>query len=79
MIRVELPWLVFLCLLFFLGTIFCFWIAQEFGRRSRERRKRRFRIRCRVCQFEYDETTGAPLPRCPQCGSLNEREPPRVF
>jgi DNA-directed RNA polymerase subunit RPC12/RpoP len=31
------------------------------------------RLRCAICAFEFEDRTDALLPRCPHCGSLNER------
>ena len=31
------------------------------------------RLRCVICAFEFEDRTDTLLPRCPHCGSLNER------
>ncbi len=73
MIRIELPWLVFAYLLVFLAAIFSVWIAYEMIRRSRDARSHRGRLRCALCAMEFTDRESASLPRCPRCGSLNER------
>ena len=73
MIRVSLAALVTIYLLLFLATVFFFWMAGEWNRRRRERRALRYRLRCVICALEFEDRTDALLPRCPRCGSLNER------
>lgn len=73
MIRLSLPWLVFLYLLIFLTAIFVVWTAYEMVRKFRENRAMRHRLRCMICGMEYEDRTRTVLPRCPRCGSLNER------
>ena len=73
MIRVSLTTLVFIYLAVFLNTIFAIWIWWNWQRKRREQHARRFRVRCTICAFEFEVATGELLPRCPRCGSLNER------
>lgn len=73
MIRIELPWLVFVYLLVFLAAIFAIWIACEMARRLRENRFLHHRLQCVICGAQYEDRTSTLLPRCPRCGSLNER------
>ena len=42
-------------------------------RQRRERAAFRYVLRCTLCGFEFEDKTSAILPRCPRCGSLNER------
>ncbi len=79
MIRVGLAELVFLYLLVFLAAILTVWIAYEMVRRAREHRSRYGRLRCAVCAMEFEDRTSTALPRCPRCGSLNEREKLKVY
>jgi len=72
-IRVSLAALVAIYLFLSLATIFLLWIVGEWGRRRRERRGLRYRLRCVICALEFEDRTTALLPRCPRCGSLNER------
>jgi len=72
-IRVGLTALVSIYLFLSLATIFLLWIVGEWGRRRRERRALRYRLRCVICALEFEDRTAALLPRCPRCGSLNER------
>lgn len=79
MIRVSLTLLIFIYLTGFLTVVLALWICSEWRRQSRERRAVLHRIRCHLCAFEFEDATDAPLPRCPRCGSLNEREPFRML
>ena len=76
MIRVSLTRLVAIYLLLFLAAVFLLWIFGEWNRRRRERRALRYRLRCAICAFEFEDRTAVALPRCPRCGSLNERFKP---
>ena len=75
-IPVSLSALVTIYLLVFLAAVFLLWIVGEWNRRRRERRALRYRLRCVICAFEFEDRTPALLPRCPRCGSLNERFKP---
>lgn len=74
MIRVSLTVLIFIYLAAFLTAVFALWIWVEWSRQRRERYAVRNRIRCALCAFEFEDPSEEPLPRCPRCGSLNERE-----
>jgi uncharacterized paraquat-inducible protein A len=73
MIHVSLNVLIFLCLSAILVSIFGAWLFSEWRRQRRERRAFRHVLRCGLCAFEFEDTTSTLLPRCPRCGSLNER------
>jgi len=73
MIRVSLTMLVFVCLGGMLGLIFTAWIISEWRRQHRERRAFRHVLRCELCGCEFVDQSADLLPRCPRCGSLNER------
>ena len=75
MIRMPLPWLVFVALGIFLAGIIVVWIGYEIARRNLEAKRRRHWICCRVCSFHFKANPGEPLPVCPQCGSQNEHIP----
>jgi hypothetical protein len=75
MIRVSLTMLVFVYLASFLALIFGNWIVWNIGRLRREREALRHRLRCALCSFEFQDPSDDLLPRCPRCGSLNERTP----
>src|ERR1700751_3993861 len=72
-IRVSLGALATIYLLLFLAAVFLLWIVGEWTRRRRERRSLEHRLRCVICAFEFEDRTAVLLPRCPRCGSLNER------
>jgi hypothetical protein len=73
MIRLELSQLIIVYLLVFLAAIFVVWIAYEMVRRFRDTHSLRYRVKCAICGMEYEDRTSALLPRCPSCGSSNER------
>jgi hypothetical protein len=73
MIPVSLSYLVLIYLVMMLGPIFCVWLFNEWRRQRRERAIFRHVLRCTLCAFEFEDKTSTLLPRCPHCGSLNER------
>ena len=73
MIRVSLGYLVCIYLGLMLGPILGAWLLHEWRRLRRERAAFRDVLRCHLCAGEYADATSAILPRCPHCGSLNER------
>ena len=73
MIGVELPVLVLIYLFVFLAAIFSLWIVYEWSRQHREKEALRYRVRCTICASIFEDKTNNLLPRCPRCGSLNER------
>lgn len=79
MIRVSLTVLIFIYLALFLTAVLAHWIWFEWSRQHRERRAVRHRIRCSICAFEFEDMSEEDLPRCPRCGSLNERERFRIL
>jgi hypothetical protein len=75
MIPVSLDWLIFIYLGLTLALVFGTWLISEYRRQRRELLAFRHVLRCGICAFEFEDKSGAVLPRCPQCGSLNERFP----
>lgn len=75
MIQASLTMLVFVYLGIFLVVIFSNWITWNISRLRAERRALRHRLRCALCSFEFEDLSDELLPRCPRCGSLNERTP----
>ena len=73
MIRVELPVLVFIYLFVFMAAVFSLWIAYEWLRIRRQKETLRYRVQCTICASIFEDRTNTLLPRCPRCGSLNER------
>lgn len=79
MIRVSLSLLVFIYLFVFLTIVFALWFWSGWMRSRREKIALRHRLRCKLCAFEFEDSTGTLLPRCPRCGSLNERSKLRMI
>ncbi len=73
MIPITLSYLVLIYLVLMLGPIFVVWFFNEWRRQRRERAAFRHVMRCSLCAFEFADSTSTLLPRCPRCGSLNER------
>ena len=73
MIPVQLDTLVFIYLGLMLALVFGAWLVSEYRRQRRERLAFRHLVQCALCGFEYADETSTLLPRCPRCGSLNER------
>lgn len=73
MIRVDLSQLVFIYLFLFVSFVCFVWLTYEWGKQRREKLALRNRLRCNICGLEFEDATPTPLPRCPRCGSLNER------
>lgn len=73
MIQTSLDVLVFVYLFSFLSLVFGVWLWQEWKRQRRERETLRYRLRCTMCALDFEDRSDDPLPRCPRCGSLNER------
>ncbi len=75
-IPVSLSYLVLIYLCIMLGPIFLAWVFYEWRKQRRDRAAFRHVLRCTLCGFEFEDKTSALLPRCPRCGSLNERSRP---
>lgn len=73
MIRVSLTQLIFVYLFCFSGLIFGLWGYFWLQRKRRERLALQNRLRCTICACEFEDASSDPLPRCPRCGSRNER------
>jgi len=79
MIPAKLTTMVFVYLGGFLAMVFANWIVWNIRRLRIERDALRHRLRCSLCSLEFQDPTSDPLPRCPRCGSLNERTPFRTL
>ena len=75
MIPASMNMMIFAYLGGFLVLIFANWIIWNIGRLRTERQALRHRLRCTICSFEFEDPSNDLLPRCPRCGSLNERTP----
>lgn len=75
MIRIPLSDFLEIYLSAFLITIWLAWITANWMRRRRDVRSYRRVVECSICHFTYAATSGEHLPRCPNCGRLNERRP----
>ena len=56
-----------------LGT-FLLWVVGNWWRRRKEQVARRRVVECSICSYTFQDPTRNPLPRCPNCGRLNERQ-----
>jgi len=73
MISLSLSGLVFFYAVAFLAVIGLVWFGCEVMRKIRENRACRYWLQCMICGMAYEDRSTTELPRCPRCGSLNER------
>jgi rRNA maturation endonuclease Nob1 len=73
MITLSLSWVMLFYLALFIVTVAGVWLIYVLGRHHHERSFLRFRVLCRICATEFEDRSNEVLPRCPVCGSLNER------
>jgi uncharacterized paraquat-inducible protein A len=71
----QLPWLVFTALFIFLSGILLVWVGYEIARRRKVAQTHQHWICCHLCSFHFKADPADSLPRCPQCGGLNEHIP----
>jgi rRNA maturation endonuclease Nob1 len=71
--HVSLTYLIFIYLFIYLNSIFGIWLWNVWRLSRREKQALRHRLRCTICAFEFEDKSDTVLPRCPRCGSLNER------
>jgi hypothetical protein len=74
MFRVEIHELLFVYAGICLAGILFAVALHNFQRFGRERAARRTQLKCRLCSFEFSDTSNAVLPRCPNCQALTERQ-----
>ncbi len=73
MIALSADTLVFIYVFVFLAAILLQWVSSEMTRRRRSSIQRKQRVQCMLCAMEYMDPAPGQLPRCPRCGSKNER------
>lgn len=73
MLRVSLPILIEMYVLVLLIGIGVLWLLAGWARKRRERQVLLYRFQCIICAFPFEDKSDDPLPRCPKCGSLNDR------
>ncbi len=73
MIRISLSLLILIYLMIFLVIVFGIWLYSAWRRRHEEWRMARYRMRCGICGYQYEDRGDEVLSRCPNCQSLNER------
>ena len=73
MIQVTLSYLILIYLLLMLAPVAGAWLMNAWSWHRRERAAFRDVVRCGVCAMEFADASKNSLPRCPHCGSLNER------
>lgn len=73
MIRVELSAMVFIYLFVSLAAVLSLWIVYEWLGRRKEKEALRYRVQCSICATIFEDKSEILLPRCPRCGSSNER------
>ena len=79
MIQVSLSVLVMIYLGVMVGLVLAAWLLNEYRKGRREKAAFRDVIRCTICAFDFQDGSRDMLPKCPRCGSVNERHPiPRL-
>jgi len=73
MIQMSLPAILIVYVVFGLAFIGSLLLWAAWLRKRRESEVLRYRLQCIICAFPFEDKTGIPLPQCPKCGSLNER------
>jgi len=73
MIRVSLARLILIYLFLLLGVIFAEWIRYRLQKGRDAEKNNKYRLRCACCAYDFLDESETELPRCPRCGSLNER------
>jgi uncharacterized paraquat-inducible protein A len=73
MIRIELPTLIFIYLYLAVIVIGALWLVDGWRGQKRKKQALRYAVRCTICASIFEDKTNELLPRCPRCGSLNER------
>lgn len=77
MIRVPLSHFFEIYLGALLIAVWIIWIGANWRRRRQEIRAQRRIVECNICHhtFLHSNPSRHSLPRCPNCGRLNERQP----
>ncbi|MBV9657456.1 MAG: hypothetical protein JO295_05035 [Verrucomicrobia bacterium] len=75
MFHIAFPVLLSLYLTMLVSVIALGWCWDAWQQRRLARLARRFRLQCRRCALEWEDRSAEPLPKCPRCGSVNERTP----
>lgn len=73
MIQVSIEVLFFAYLATALLIIGACWLRARIVRFRMESRELANRVQCTLCAHVFEDRTATLLPRCPQCGNLNER------
>lgn len=73
MIRVSLTLLVMIYMGLLVGIVCFIWFYSALKLRREERQAFRYRMRCGICGYVYEDRGEEVLSRCPSCDSLNER------
>jgi len=73
MFQISLPNIIVAYLVLTLTILFGIWLANDYRRKRREKRHRRFRLVCNICGVPYEDRSRDPIPPCPNCSALNER------
>ena len=74
MFRVSLDGVIVVYVVIILCSVFFSWFAAEVFRRGKENQRRKFFVKCAICEHVYEDVSTEELSECPRCGALNERE-----
>ena len=73
MFRLELHELIFVYTGLCLGIVLLASVLHNIRRNRRESLAVRDLVKCHLCTFEFRDTTGDDLPKCPCCGARTTR------
>lgn len=73
MIQVSMEFLFLAYLGVALAIIGACWLRARILRHQMEGKELAHRVKCTLCSHTFEDTTATLLPRCPNCGNLNER------
>ena len=74
MFHVSLSVLFVCYLILILSLLLALWVAGDWRRKRQEKTARKYHLVCNICGIPYEDKTTDPIPPCPKCGALNERE-----
>jgi len=74
MFRLELHQLLYAYTGFCLAIVLIAACLHNMRRSHREHLALRHLLKCGLCAFEFRDTSGTELPRCPRCGALVNRD-----
>ncbi|MFV1993890.1 MAG: hypothetical protein ACC661_00525 [Verrucomicrobiales bacterium] len=73
MIQLSLTEIIVIYLFAILTVLMSVWVLGDMLRKRRQRKALQYKILCAICGTVYEDRSDNALPKCPECGSVNER------